>query len=75
MRDVEKQSGVSFCAGVALWTTDIGGYSGGNPDSPSFQQMIVRWFQFGAKKRAHLSNVVLKTIILPRQARDKHRKS
>ena len=35
-------------SGVALWTTDIGGYSGGNPDSPSFQQLIVRWFQFGA---------------------------
>ena len=34
--------------GVPLWTTDIGGYSGGNPESASFQQMVVRWFQFGA---------------------------
>ena len=32
-------------SGVAMWTTDIGGYAGGNPDEPSFQQMIVRWFQ------------------------------
>ena len=35
-------------SGVALWTTDIGGYSGGNPSSPEFQELIVRWFQFGA---------------------------
>ena len=35
-------------SGVALWTTDIGGYSGGDPDDPVFQELIVRWFQFGA---------------------------
>lgn len=35
-------------SGVPLWTTDIGGFGGGNPDDPSFQQLIVRWFQFGA---------------------------
>ncbi len=35
-------------SGQALWTTDIGGYSGGNPDSKEFQELIVRWFQFGA---------------------------
>ena len=35
-------------SGIPLWTTDIGGYSGGDPADPSFQQMIVRWFQFGA---------------------------
>lgn len=29
-------------------TTDIGGYGGGNIDSPSFRQLIVRWFQWGA---------------------------
>lgn len=27
---------------------DIGGYTGGNPADPSFQQLVVRWFQFGA---------------------------
>ena len=27
---------------------DIGGYSGGDPSDPAFQQMLVRWFQFGA---------------------------
>jgi alpha-D-xyloside xylohydrolase len=40
-----QQAGVS---GIPLWTTDIGGYGGGNPDTPYFQELIVRWFQFGA---------------------------
>ena len=35
-------------SGIPLWTTDIGGYAGGDPNSMSFQQLIVRWFQFGA---------------------------
>lgn len=35
-------------SGQGYWTTDIGGYTGGNPDDPDFQQLIVRWFQFGA---------------------------
>jgi hypothetical protein len=34
---VGQQVGLS---GIPLWTTDIGGYSGGNPDEPSFQQML-----------------------------------
>ena len=40
-----QQAGLS---GIPLWTTDIGGYAGGDPDEPGFQQLIVRWFQFGA---------------------------
>ena len=35
-------------SGVALWTSDIGGYKNGNPEDLGFQQLIVRWFQFGA---------------------------
>lgn len=35
-------------SGVALWTTDIGGYREGDPSDPVFQELIVRWFQFGA---------------------------
>ncbi|XP_065192930.1 uncharacterized family 31 glucosidase ORF2-like [Sycon ciliatum] len=35
-------------SGIAWWTTDIGGYSGGNPNDPQFNELIVRWFQFGA---------------------------
>ena len=34
-------------SGIAWWTTDIGGYQAGNPKSPAFRELIVRWFQFG----------------------------
>ena len=40
-----QQAGLS---GIPLWTTDIGGYIGGDPDKAAFQELIVRWFQFGA---------------------------
>lgn len=30
-------------SGVALWTTDIGGYHGGDPANAEFQELIVRW--------------------------------
>ena len=33
--------------GIPWWTTDIGGFYGGDPESPSFRELIVRWFQFG----------------------------
>jgi alpha-D-xyloside xylohydrolase len=35
-------------SGVPWWTTDIGGFHGGDPASPYFRELIVRWFQFGA---------------------------
>lgn len=35
-------------SGIPWWTTDIGGFRGGESTSPDFQQLIVRWFQFGA---------------------------
>lgn len=35
-------------SGIYLWTTDIGGFRNGDPTEPSFRQLIVRWFQFGA---------------------------
>ncbi len=34
-------------AGIPWWTTDIGGFSGGDPTDPAFQQLLVRWFQWG----------------------------
>ena len=34
-------------AGISWWTTDIGGFSGGNPDDPAFRQLLVRWFEWG----------------------------
>jgi alpha-D-xyloside xylohydrolase len=33
--------------GVSWWTTDIGGFKNGDITSPSFRELIVRWFQFG----------------------------
>lgn len=34
-------------AGIPWWTTDIGGFHGGNPDNPAFRELFVRWFQWG----------------------------
>ena len=34
-------------AGIPWWTTDIGGFHGGNPASEEFRELLVRWFQFG----------------------------
>lgn len=35
-------------AGIPWWTTDIGGFHGGNPEDESFRELFVRWFQWGA---------------------------
>jgi alpha-D-xyloside xylohydrolase len=35
-------------AGIPWWTTDIGGFGGGNPDDPKFRELLIRWFQWGA---------------------------
>ena len=34
-------------SGIPWWTTDIGGFFGGEIDTPYFQELIVRWFQYG----------------------------
>ena len=34
-------------AGIPWWTTDIGGFHGGDPTKPEFQELIIRWFQYG----------------------------
>lgn len=34
-------------AGIPWWTTDIGGFHGGNIESLDFKECFVRWFQFG----------------------------
>ena len=33
--------------GIPWWTTDIGGFSGGDSTSPAFRELLVRWFQYG----------------------------
>jgi alpha-D-xyloside xylohydrolase len=34
-------------SGIPWWTTDIGGFHGGDPADPEFRELVVRWFQFG----------------------------
>lgn len=34
-------------AGIPWWTTDIGGFHGGDPDDEQFRELFVRWFQWG----------------------------
>ena len=35
-------------SGIPWWTTDIGGFHGGDPDDERYRELMVRWFQFGA---------------------------
>ncbi|CAF1550921.1 unnamed protein product [Rotaria sordida] len=35
-------------SGIYWWTTDIGGYRYADLDDNQFQELILRWFQFGA---------------------------
>lgn len=34
-------------SGIPWWTTDIGGFFNGDINDSTFQELIVRWFQFG----------------------------
>jgi len=34
-------------SGVPWWTSDIGGFIGGEPSDPDFRELLIRWFQFG----------------------------
>ncbi|MDF2613352.1 MAG: family 31 glucosidase [Clostridia bacterium] len=33
-------------AGIPWWTTDIGGFHGGDPNDESFRECFVRWFEY-----------------------------
>lgn len=35
-------------AGLPWWTTDIGGFHGGDPKDPKFQELLIRWFAWSA---------------------------
>ena len=35
-------------AGIPWWTTDIGGFHGGDPGCEEFRELLIRWFQWGA---------------------------
>ncbi len=34
-------------SGIPWWTTDIGGFHGGDPDDEAYREVLVRWFQYG----------------------------
>jgi alpha-D-xyloside xylohydrolase len=34
-------------AGIPWWTTDIGGFGGGDPADPKFRELLIRWFEWG----------------------------
>jgi alpha-D-xyloside xylohydrolase len=34
-------------SGIPWWTTDIGGFHGGNIHDEGFKELLIRWFQFG----------------------------
>jgi Alpha-glucosidases, family 31 of glycosyl hydrolases len=41
-------AGLNFVAtGIPYWTTDIGGYEGGNPSDPEYREVFTRWFEYG----------------------------
>ena len=45
---VQVRAGLNMAmSGIPWWTTDIGGFSGGDPDDPGFRELLVRWFQYG----------------------------
>jgi len=34
-------------SGISWWTTDIGGFKGGDIGDPAFRELLIRWFQYG----------------------------
>lgn len=47
--EIQVKAGLNMAiAGIPWWTTDIGGFHGGDPESPSFRECMIRWFQYGA---------------------------
>ena len=55
-------------AGIAWWTTDIGGFYGGAPDDDQFRELLIRWFQWGAfcpVMRLHGDRIPEKDVFAP----------
>lgn len=47
--EIQVKAGLNMAiAGIPWWTTDIGGFHGGDPENPSFRECMIRWFQYGA---------------------------
>jgi alpha-D-xyloside xylohydrolase len=60
-------------SGIPWWTTDIGGFYGGNIEDPSFRELLIRWFQYGVfcpLFRLHGVRLPLKRSEQPRMGAD-----
>ncbi len=45
----QLQAGLNMgMAGIPWWTSDIGGFVGGDITDPAFRELLVRWFAWGA---------------------------
>ncbi|MGN0686860.1 MAG: TIM-barrel domain-containing protein [Oscillospiraceae bacterium] len=45
----QLQAGLNMCvAGIPWWTSDIGGFLGGDISDENFRELLVRWFEWGA---------------------------
>ena len=45
----EIPAGLNYSlTGLPYWTTDIGGFLGGDTTDPKYQEIFVRWFEYGA---------------------------
>lgn len=45
----QLQAGLNMgLAGIPWWTSDIGGFVGGDGKDPNFVELLVRWFEWGA---------------------------
>lgn len=45
----QLQAGLNMgMAGIPWWTSDIGGFLGGNIQDEAFRELLVRWFEWGA---------------------------
>lgn len=44
----QTPAGLNFSmSGLPYWSSDIGGFQGGDPDDPAYQEVYVRWFEYG----------------------------
>ncbi|WP_165984770.1 glycoside hydrolase family 31 protein [Streptomyces sp. YIM 98790] len=42
------RAGLSIAlSGIPWWTSDIGGFHGGDARDPAYRELMIRWFQFG----------------------------
>jgi alpha-D-xyloside xylohydrolase len=45
---IQLRAGLNIAlSGIPWWTTDIGGFHGGNASDPAYQELVIRWFQYG----------------------------